>query len=321
MAIHHQPDPAARAAVASPRPSAAPPTSQTSRTPDPRALVDPVPEGPRPPALSPSRAADFKQCPLLYRYRAIDRFPETPTTAQVKGTVVHSALENLFDMPAHLRTPDSAEILVDAAWEAICQREPAMRALVPDDQVEPFLAEAHRLIDRYYEMENPTAFDAESCELRVEVDIADDVTLRGFVDRIDVAPTGEVRVVDYKTGRSPSELFEARALFQMKFYALAILRLRGVVPHRLQLMYLADGQQLRYTPERDELERFAGTLIAIWRAIREAGATGDFQPKRSRLCQWCDHKDKCPEFGGIIPEYPGWPGAPGDDTAADYLAS
>ena len=25
------------------------------------------------PALSPSRAADFKQCPLLYRFRAIDR--------------------------------------------------------------------------------------------------------------------------------------------------------------------------------------------------------------------------------------------------------
>lgn len=288
---------------------------------NPASLVDPVPEGPRRPALSPSRAADFKQCPLLYRYRAIDRFPETSTTAQVKGTVVHSALENLFDMPAHLRTPDTADVLVDAAWDTLCEKEPALRALVPDADVPAFLAEAHRLLTTYYKMEDPTAFEAESCELRIEVDLADDVALRGFVDRIDVAPTGEVRVVDYKTGRSPSELFEARALFQMKFYALAILRLRGVVPHRLQLMYLADGQQLRYTPDRDELERFAGTLTAIWRAITEAGVTGDFRPKKSRMCQWCDHKARCPEFGGEIPAYPGWPGRPAEDSAADYLAS
>ena len=63
----------------------------------------------RPLALSPSRAADFKQCPLLYRYRAIDRFPETPTPAQTRGTVVHAALENLFDMPAELRTQQSIQ--------------------------------------------------------------------------------------------------------------------------------------------------------------------------------------------------------------------
>ena len=30
----------------------------------------------RPLALSPSRASDFKSCPLLYRLRAIDRLPE-----------------------------------------------------------------------------------------------------------------------------------------------------------------------------------------------------------------------------------------------------
>ena len=31
-------------------------------------------------------------------------------------------------------------------------------------------------------------------------------------------------MVDYKTGRSPGEDFEAKALFQMKFYALVIWR-------------------------------------------------------------------------------------------------
>ena len=30
-------------------------------------------------ALSPSRASDFLQCPLLYRFRSIDRLPERPS--------------------------------------------------------------------------------------------------------------------------------------------------------------------------------------------------------------------------------------------------
>ncbi|MDV7135822.1 RecB family exonuclease [Williamsia muralis] len=280
----------------------------------------------RAPALSPSRAGDYKQCPLLYRYRAIDRLPESPTQAQVKGTVVHAALENLFDMPAGLRVPESAELLVDGAWGALCEETPELRDLVPDDQVDRFLADAHKLISTYYTLENPTAFTPESCELRVEVDLTEDdddpdrVLLRGFVDRIDVAPDGRVRVVDYKTGRSPGESFESRALFQMKFYALAIYRLRGIVPARLQLLYLADGQSLIYTPEKAELDRFAKTLTAIWKAILKAGATGDFPPKRSRMCQWCDHKAHCPEFGGTLLPYPGWPSSPGETSHAEAVS-
>ncbi|MEO6999849.1 MAG: PD-(D/E)XK nuclease family protein, partial [Terracoccus sp.] len=43
-----------------------------------------------PPALSPSRASDFMTCPLLYRFRVIDRLPSKPTTATARGTLVHA---------------------------------------------------------------------------------------------------------------------------------------------------------------------------------------------------------------------------------------
>ncbi len=65
----------------------------------------PEPTAVRRPALSPSRAADFKQCPLLYRFRAIDRLPEPSSTAQVRGSVVHAALEQLYALPAAERGP------------------------------------------------------------------------------------------------------------------------------------------------------------------------------------------------------------------------
>ena len=267
-------------------------------------------DAPRRPALSPSRASDFKQCPLLYRFRAIDRLPEPSSTAQVRGSLVHGALELLYALPAPSRVPDAAVALVEPAWQGIVDERPELVAeFEPQTRIE-LLEQARTLLSGYYRLEDPTRFDPESCEQRVEVELSDGTLLRGFVDRIDVAPTGELRVVDYKTGKAPPEaraLAEAKAMFQMKFYAVALLRSRGVLPTRLRLLYLADGQVLDYTPELEELHRFEKTLMAIWRAIQNAGATGDFRPNPSRMCDWCAHHQHCPVFGGTPPPYPGWP--------------
>src|SRR3954454_7071994 len=73
-------------------------------------------QAPRRPSLSPSRAADFKTCPLLYRFRTIDRLPERKSLAAVRGTLVHSVLERLYDLPAAERTVESALELVQPAW-------------------------------------------------------------------------------------------------------------------------------------------------------------------------------------------------------------
>jgi putative RecB family exonuclease len=262
------------------------------------------------PALSPSRASDFKQCPLLYRFRAIDRLPEPTSAAQLRGSVVHAALEQLYALPAPQRQPDTALSLVAPAWDSIVATEPELAESIPDDQRATLLEEARALLSGYYRLEDPTRFDPQSCEERIEVELADGTLLRGFIDRIDVAATGELRVVDYKTGKAPPEartLAEFKAMFQMKFYAVALWRSRGVLATRLRLIYLADGQILDYSPDLDELLRFEKTLMAIWRAIQSAGATGDFRPSPSRLCDWCAHQTRCPAFGGTPPPYPGWP--------------
>jgi putative RecB family exonuclease len=267
----------------------------------------------RRPALSPSRASDFKQCPLLYRFRAIDRLPEPRSTAQLRGSVVHAALEQLYALPAADRGRDTAMTLIAPAWDRLVAEQPTLAEDIVPVVRDALLGEAQALLSGYYRLEDPTRFDPQSCEQHLEVELTDGTLLRGFVDRIDVAPTGELRVVDYKTGKAPPEaraLAEAKALFQMKFYAVALLRSRGVLPARLRLLYLADGQVLDYSPDLDELTRFERTLTAMWRAIQAAGVTGDFRPKPSRLCDWCAHRALCPEFGGTPPPYPGWPEDP-----------
>jgi putative RecB family exonuclease len=270
-------------------------------------------------SLSPSRAGDFKTCPLLYRFRAVDKIPQLPTRDKVRGTVVHAVLEHLFDLPAAQRTYPAAADLVEPRWRALAEADPPTAELFAQDadgsELAAFLDSARAMVAGYFALEDPSRLEPAAREELVTALIEGGLLLRGYVDRLDVAPTGEVRVVDYKTGGIPREAFEAQALFQLKFYALVLWRTRGTVPAQLRLMYLADRDTLTYTPEAGELARFEKTLLAIHDAVRRARETGDFRPRPSRLCDWCDHKALCPAFGGTPPPYP--PVAPERVALAD----
>src|SRR5919112_1485100 len=86
-----------------------------------------------PAALSPSRAADFMQCPLLYRFRVVDRLPEAPSPAAVRGTVVHAVLERLFELTPERRTLASAAGLVAGQWDRVRAEDPELGALFDGD--------------------------------------------------------------------------------------------------------------------------------------------------------------------------------------------
>jgi putative RecB family exonuclease len=265
---------------------------------------------PRPPSsLSPSRAADFMRCPLLYRLRVIDRVPEKPSEAATRGTVVHAVLERLFDAPAVERTAERARAMVPGEWERLLTARPELAELFGEQGADGRLAEwlesAARLVERWFSLEDPTRLEPAERELYVETELESGLTLRGYVDRLDVARrTGELRVVDYKTGKAPRPEYADEALFQMKFYALVLWRLRGVVPRRLQLVYLGSGDVLTYDPTEADLLAVRRKLLALWEAIRAATQSGDWRPRPSRLCDWCDHQALCPEFGGTPPPYP-----------------
>src|SRR3982751_4649038 len=111
------------------------------------ALMSPSPERPSGPSLSPSRAADFKTCPLLFRFRTIDRLPEQPSPDQARGTLVHAVLERLFDLPAEERTPPRAAELVGPQWRQLLETQPELATLFPaDTPPDDFLASARELL-------------------------------------------------------------------------------------------------------------------------------------------------------------------------------
>ncbi|RFU87071.1 DUF2800 domain-containing protein [Streptomyces triticagri] len=296
--------------------------------------TDAVQGAERPASLSPSRAGDFMQCPLLYRFRVIDKLPEKPSEAATRGTLVHAVLERLFDAPAGERTAPRAKALIPGQWERLREARPELAELFaegvqeggeasggggeggdPGERLARWLGQAEALVERWFTLEDPTRLEPAERELFVEAELDSGLRLRGIIDRVDVAPTGEVRIVDYKTGKAPRPEYAEGALFQMKFYALVVWRLKGVVPRRLQLVYLGSGDVLTYDPRSEDLERVERKLLALWDAIRRATESGDWRPRRSKLCGWCDHQAVCPEFGGTPPPYPLPVGPPGSAAA------
>ena len=185
------------------------------------------------------------------------------------------------------------------------ETSPQAADLVRDGlDVEPWLTSAREILDRWFELEDPTRLEPAEREVYVECLLDSGLLMRGVVDRLDITAEGAIRVGDYKSGPSPREGFEARALFQLRFYAFVLWRTRGVVPSMLQLVYLGDGQIVRYEPDEADLLATERKVQAIWAAIREAERTGNWEPSPGRNCDWCPHHALCPVFGGSPPPLP-----------------
>lgn len=266
-----------------------------------------------PKSLSPSRASDFVQCPLLYRLRTIDQVPETPSSAAIRGTLVHSVLENIFDLPAGHRTVRMARSLFkDEVTRMATERPIELEVLLGnkveqtsmDEYTDRALESVTPLLETYFAMEDPNRLEPHAREMALSVDIDEGFAIRGFIDRVDKNPDGDIRVVDYKTGKSPGERYAEKAMFQMRFYALAWWRLTETIPRMLQLIYLGDGRFLRYQPEAADLLATEKRILAIRSAISRSAENGLFPPAPGKLCSWCSFKPICPAHGGTPPLLP-----------------
>lgn len=252
-----------------------------------------------PRSLSPSRVGDYRTCPLLYRFRVIDRLPEAPAPAAIMGTLMHAALEDIFDLPREDRTPESALELFEQAFLELQDTDPESAAAVLDR-----LGSAPDLVASYFALEDPTRLEPHAREFGFEAPLSESFSIRGYVDRVDRAPDGRIRIVDYKTGKSPNPRFADKAMFQMRFYALAWWRIHGEIPTVLQLLYLGNGEILKYAPSEGDLLRTQDEIESVRDSINASARALEFIPTPSKLCDWCDHQSRCPAKGGTPPPLP-----------------
>jgi len=251
-----------------------------------------------PRSLSPSKVSAFTDCPLAFRLSIIDRLPEPPSPQAVKGTLVHAALERLFwDHEKGARTEEAGRRALAAAWNDLqTDAEFAALALSPEE-AEAFVDDAQVLIDHYFALEDPNAPTTVAVELGLEVDLGT-MRLRGIIDRLDMTEDGDLVVVDYKTGRAPAAQFERAKLTGVHIYALLCEAVLGRAPVEVRLLHLRDPVSITAVPTEQSLRGQARRTSAVWSAIERACATGDFRPRPSALCRFCNFQTMCPAFAG-----------------------
>jgi putative RecB family exonuclease len=251
-------------------------------------------------SLSPSRAGDFKTCPQLFKFRAIDKIPTPPTVYQARGTTAHLALERLFALPADERTPERLYDLFRTSWEELKPGEFA--DLFSDEAAErAWGIESLEILARYFALEDPARVEPRAREMDMTETIGH-MTIRGILDRMEEGPDGLI-ITDYKTGKAPPERYAISAFFALKIYALLIRIREGVTPVALKLMYLGGdkGPTVYEISVNDaQLDAMERHLEALWSAIERAIERETFPPRPGPLCNWCSYRDICPAFADDV---------------------
>ncbi|HEX4219807.1 MAG TPA: PD-(D/E)XK nuclease family protein [Acidimicrobiales bacterium] len=251
-----------------------------------------------PRSLSPSKVTSFRDCALAFRFSAIERLPEPSSPAMVKGTLVHSALERLFwfhERGARSESVGLAEL--SAAWGEL-QSDPEFASLgLTPDEAEAFREDGATLVRNYFRLEDPNEVRAVGMELTLDAKLGG-ARLRGIIDRLDLTDDGELVVIDYKTGRAPSEAYEQSKLVGVHIYALLCEELLGRRPVRVELLHLREPTVITAEPSDQTIRGHRQRTVAVWSAIERACRDEDFRPKTGPLCKYCHFRSFCPAFGG-----------------------
>ncbi len=209
---------------------------------------------------------------------------------------MHAALEGLFwnHAPA-ARTRVAAGHELARAWDDLASDPEFIELALGPDDAAAFLADADTLVDNYFRLEDPTTVQTIGVELGVEIE-NDGLRLRGIIDRLDIGPDGALTVVDYKTGRAPSERYEQGKMGGVQTYALLCEKLLGRAPVEVRLLHLREPVAISAVATPQTMRGQQRRTSAVWNAIERACVTEDFRPKVGPLCNFCHFKPSCPAF-------------------------
>lgn len=253
-----------------------------------------------PNSFSPSSLSQFTSCPLAFRFSYVERRPSPPQISATKGTIVHRALEHLFERDPEQRTIENAHDDLNIAFEEYKFLPDLADLSLNDIEQKNLEIQSHELIDKYFEMETPSEISPIGLELKLQAKIGNTM-IRGVIDRLELDEDGELVVTDYKTGSVPRASSEQSRMGGVHLYALLCEKVFGRLPSKVQLLYLSGPATIIAVPTMTTVKGVQQKADAIYKAVTVACEKGDFRPNVSALCGWCAFQELCPAKGGTLP--------------------
>jgi len=244
--------------------------------------------------MSPSSIGTFNQCPMRYKFSKLDRLPEPSTDPQILGSYVHEVLEELFKLPREERTMQNAGRIAKELYSSTWQEEFKSLDKVACDE-NTFRWRVRWCLENYFELEDPTSFDAAGIEARMSGDI-DGVPIYGIIDRWTIEDDKMV-VSDYKTGKKPRPQYEWEKKMQIMIYSILLEKETGMETKHAELIYLKSPSVAVYHPTKKIVDSVKATIRQTWDEVTTSCSTGEFETRTGPLCNWCNYKRICPAWG------------------------
>ena len=230
----------------------------------------------RPFSTSVTNLVALAECPLKFKWIHYDKLPRRPTRWTRRGTEFHRKVElhNLGVIALDDASADAYDsVASDSIEYASSEHEPTM---------DPWAV---------FESSRFKELKARFAEVPFEVH-AGEGSVRGKIDAIYEAQTGEWEIVDYKSGRRTDN---AARRVQLQAYAVAVSD--GAVsqdtPESLTVSFAYFGastfEEVTESVDESWLDT-ARTEIAL---LVDKGANGPFDPTPSMACRHCDFKHHC----------------------------
>lgn len=235
--------------------------------------------------ISFSALETFEQCPLKYKYQEIDRIPTPKSKEAVFGSIIHSTLK-------FIHTPG---LLVPDLEQALDYFSKHWNSDVYESEIEEreAFSQGVKIIQRYFEQNDPRAFTIVDLESRFQIDIAGH-TVPGIIDRIDRTSDG-YEIIDYKTARKMPSQESIDQNLQLSVYLKAFLarypkEIANLGSLKVSLYFLKHGVKLTSARTAEDLDRASERFTRVVAEIEK----GKFEPMISGLCDWCGYQKICP---------------------------
>ncbi|MBI4448940.1 PD-(D/E)XK nuclease family protein [Candidatus Woesearchaeota archaeon] len=259
---------------------------------------------------SPSSINTLKQCPRKYYYRYVMGLPSLPSVATVRGKIVHSVLENIFDVDVSgVEKENCREFFKTKAQELLVYYwgkskndfvtvniDPTSERTLFSETLLMLLNWADHLATRVIEHPDEFihAFKAHTPEREAQLK-SEELYVRGFIDAIEKI-RGQIRIMDYKTSKKDDISDEYR--LQLAIYALLYKEKHGIAPDRVGIYFLkGDGHSEKSIPVDQELMDLARLEIELCHMHTQSNRIHDYQKRVSPLCKWstgqCDYYTRC----------------------------
>ena len=172
---------------------------------------------------------------------------------------------------------------------------------------ERFFKLGQKCLENYWESYHPFNSDRTlGVELEIEVDLNNDgnYIMVGILDRLSKIGNATYNIIDYKTYvRLPGTKKISEMSKQLEIYEFAI---RDMYPDakRINLIWymLLHNEEVRITKNLDDpidleyLTRTKERVIKNIDEIKQLEESNEFEPRISKVCNWCEFKSICPAW-------------------------